>query len=134
MSENNKLVSLVLGMTLGMVAQQASAASMTMRECNTVAEYVNESMSGMKVDQVTTLRGAVCTPGPVLNYFQIIDSSLSKSDVFNALPEIEKGLTTRWCSDPSQRELLFLLKGVTYKYEGEDSVYYGEVLLTKGDC
>lgn len=116
------------------LASPVGAANISVRECNSIADYVNETMAGMRIDEVTTLRGAVCTIGPTLTYFQIVDSSLSQSDVFNGLSILKKSLVTRWCSNPDQRELLLMLKEVEYQYEGGDGTYYGKVSFDRKDC
>lgn len=129
---NMKKIILFFVLTLVACSNSGNTETLTLRECNEIANELNSTMSNMHVDSLTIFRNAICHSPSKLNYIYKMTISITKDEVNFA--ELRRKNIQSWCTDPDMKFLLDSLSGVAYTYYDKNGTYIAEYDLKKSDC
>jgi len=104
-------------------------------DCNTLASEINKSFP-MRIDKYNTIKNSMCLPDKgkfVLTYFISIDNTAINKITIESITLGRPKIVNKWCSDPSQLELLKLVP-ISYQYSYESGKYLGELNIDISNC
>lgn len=126
-----KRLILIAGLLLGGCSDTA-ANKFSLKDCWEVANYVNENMSNLKVDEQTILKHAICTPPVKLNY--MYELTIEAADAKMDFQLLRSKLLNTWCTSPDMRILLDAATSIVYTYNDRKGKYVGKIEIFDSEC